>query len=229
MTETTRPRDPLEAFRLSNLPPYAKLFVAIFTALMLCVCFWAIWIYYEREGKISAEEIPAYSQQEEENGGISQVQEELNVIAEDTLAVYAPVWDTQVAGREQPIDSADIMRMARQAIAEARDEAIDAGEENESGLSHNLGLAHVHVNGQTLLFFAIGLVVLFSSAAAGTKKIVYWTGGITVLAHTIGLTGEGYAEIFEDILALSGVLLLGLFVFMAFRIFMDLAKKPVAN
>lgn len=228
MTETTRPHDPLEAFRLANLPPYAKLFVAIFTALMLCVCFWAIWIYYEREGKISAEEIPAYSQQEE-NGGISQVQEELNVIAEDTLAVYAPVWDTQVAGREQPIDSADIMRMARQAIAEARDEAIDAGEEDKSGLSHNLGLAHVHVNGQSLLFFAIGLIFLFSSASAGMKMIVYWTGGITVLVHTIGLTGEGYAEIFEDILALSGVVLLGIFAFMAFRIFMDLARKPVAK
>ena len=231
MTETTGSHNVLEAYRLSNLPPYAKLFVAIFTTLMLCVCFWAMWIYYEREGKVDADKIPAYLQKAdtaavEMQALAQQAQEELSEIAGDTLAVRAPVWDTQSAGQERKIDSADIMRMARLAIAEAREEDASTERERKSRLSHNLGLAHVHVNGQTLLLFALGLVFLFSSASSGTKKVVYWAGGLTILAHAIGLTGEGFAEIFEDLIAISGVILLALFAYMALRIYVDLGRKP---
>ena len=231
MTESTGIHNSFEAYRLTNLPPYAKLFVAIFTTLMLCVCFWAMWIYYEREGKVDEDRIPAYSRQGD-TGAVDlrqvpmQTQEELSEIAGDSLAVHAPVWDTQLAGRENKIDSADIMRMARQAIAEAKEQEGDNSQERESPLSENLGLAHVHVNGQTLLLFAMGLVFLFSSATPGTKKIVYWAGGIAVLMHAIGLSGKGFAGIFEALVAVSGVVLLALFAFMAMRIYMDLGRKP---
>ena len=205
--------------------------MAIFTTLMLFVCLWAMWIYYEREGKVDADKIPAYLQKAdtaavEMQALAQQAQEELSEIAGDTLAVRAPVWDTQSAGQERKIDSADIMRMARLAIAEAREEDASTERERKSRLSHNLGLAHVHVNGQTLLLFALGLVFLFSSASSGTKKVVYWAGGLTILAHAIGLTGEGFAEIFEDLIAISGVILLALFAYMALRIYVDLGRKP---
>jgi hypothetical protein len=234
MTETTGSPNPFEAYRLSNLPTYAKLFVAIFTTLMLFVCFWAMWIYYEREGRVDADEIPAYMQKADTSNVElrqlpPQTQSELSEIAGDTLAVHAPVWDTQSAGQEARIDSADIMRMARQAIAEAREQEANDDEEHESQLSHNLGLAHVHVNGQTLLLFAIGFIFLFSSTTPGTKKIVYWAGGIAVLMHAIGLSGKGFAGIFEDLVAISGVVLLALFAFMALRIFVDLGRKPSGN
>jgi len=234
MSENTKSMDPFEAYRLANLPSYAKLFVAIFTTLMLCVCFWAMWIYYERDGRVDEDRIPAYSRQSD-TGDVDlrqvpmQTQEELSEIAGDSLAVHSPVWDTQLAGRENKIDSADIMRMARQAIAEAREQDGDNGEEHESLLSQNLGLAHVHVNGQTLLLFAMGLVFLFSSASPRIKKIVYWAGGIAVLLHAIGLSGKGFAGIFEALVAVSGVVLLALFAFMALRIYMDLGRKPSAR
>jgi hypothetical protein len=230
MTETTGSQNVLEAYRLSNLPPYAKLFVAIFTTLMLFVCLWAMWIYYEREGKVDADKIPAYLQKSdttsvELQGLAEQAQEELSEIASDTLAVRAPVWDTQTAGQETKIDSADIMRMARQAIAEDREREAN-NEARESQLSRNLGLAHVHVNGQTLLLFAIGLVFLFSSATSGTKKVVYCAVGIAILTHAIGLSGEGFSGIFEDLVAISGVVMLALFAYMALRIYVDLGRRP---
>jgi len=36
----------MEKFRLNNLPGYGKVFVGVFTALMLAVCFWAMFIVY---------------------------------------------------------------------------------------------------------------------------------------------------------------------------------------
>ncbi|MCH9025022.1 MAG: hypothetical protein IH931_06775 [candidate division Zixibacteria bacterium] len=48
-----------ESFHISNLPPYAKLFVGLFTTLMLSVCAWTILILYVQEGMISEEEVPA--------------------------------------------------------------------------------------------------------------------------------------------------------------------------
>ncbi|PWB76304.1 hypothetical protein C3F09_00510, partial [candidate division GN15 bacterium] len=192
---------------------------------------WAMWIYYEREGRVDADKMPAHAHPGDTvavslNQLPEQTQEELNEIAEDSLAVHSPVWDTQTAGQESRIDSADIMRMARRAIAEAREQELANGGEHESRLSENLGLAHVHVNGQALLLFAIGLIFLFSSATPGTKKIVYWIGGIAIVLHAIGLTGKGYAGVFKDLVAISGVVLLALFAYMALRIYMDLGHKP---
>ena len=49
-----------ESIKISNLPPYAKLFVGLFTTLMLAVCAWTILILYVQEGMISEEDVPAY-------------------------------------------------------------------------------------------------------------------------------------------------------------------------
>ena len=49
-----------EAIKISNLPPYAKLFVGLFTTLMLAVCAWTILILYIQEGMISEDDVPAY-------------------------------------------------------------------------------------------------------------------------------------------------------------------------
>jgi hypothetical protein len=89
-----------------------------------------------------------------------------------------------------------------------------------------LGLAHTHVNGQTLLFFAIGVVFLFTSVAPTTKKIIYWVFGLGVVMHAAGLTGQGYHWIWDDLLAMTGVLMLVVIVYMALMIFVDLGKSP---
>ncbi len=92
-------------------------------------------------------------------------------------------------------------------------------------LRRNLGLAHTHVNGQTLLFFALGLLFLFTSVGLKTKKRILWTFGITILVHTVGLSGEGFHWIFDDLLAISGVLLLILIAYMCLMIYVDLGRK----
>ncbi len=146
----------LQNVSLANLPPYGKLFVGIFTTLMLFVCLWAVLIFYVEKGMI-------------------------------------------VDNEHHP--------------------------ESQPDFEHNVGLAHTHINGQTLLFFAIGLVFVFSSTARKTKKLCLWLFGVSVLAHVVGLTSEGYHWVFDDLLAVSGVIILVVIIFMAFRIFVDLGKR----
>ncbi len=93
----------------------------------------------------------------------------------------------------------------------------------------NVGLAHTHINGQTLLFFAIGLVFLFTSAPAKTKKTIFWLFGVSIIVHVIGLTGSGYASIYDDILAFSGIGIIISILYIAFWIFIDLSKKASTN
>src|SRR3989304_5576519 len=117
----------IDSYRLSDLPAVAKLFVALFTSLMLCVCFWAGWLSTVEKGGHDKNNLPAYLQS----------------------------------------DSASSAHASEQ----------ESGEEHEDehgDLRHNLGLAHTHINGQTLLFLAIGLVFLFTSVSPGRKKTVYW-------------------------------------------------------
>ncbi len=109
---------------------------------------------------------------------------------------------------------------------DAPDAAESPGDEKQTGLlRHNLGLAHTHVNGQTLLFFALGLLFLFTSVSLKTKKRILWTFGITILVHTVGLSGEGFHWIFDDLLAVSGVIMLILIAYMCLMIYVDLGRK----
>ncbi len=96
--------------------------------------------------------------------------------------------------------------------------------EGESQLRHNVGLAHTHINGQTLLYFVLGFLFLFTSTKDKIKKYVYWIFGITVFVHTVGLTGAGFYSIFDDMLALSGVALLVIIPYICFLIIIDLFK-----
>ncbi|MCP4684849.1 MAG: hypothetical protein GY867_05300 [bacterium] len=101
--------------------------------------------------------------------------------------------------------------------------------EFEDRLKHNLELAHVHVNGQTLLFFALGAVFLFTSVRRKVKKLVLWAFALTIVLHTVGLTGESYHWIYDDMLAISGVLMLVLIAYMCFMIYVDLGRKRKAT
>jgi hypothetical protein len=219
--------------QLRNLPPYGKLFVGIFTSLMILVCLWAVWIFYETKGKVGKDDVPLYMQTNSIMTDSAKAHEELakdiEEIASDSEAVQAPIWDSIDAGEDLPLDSVEVARIAMVAIAQQK--ALDDLNHSvdSSRFRHNLGLAHTHVNGQTLLFFALGFVFMFSSVAPKIKKIVLWSFGLCILAHAIGLTGQGYCWVYDDILAISGVLLLAIIAYMAFLIFVDLGKKPTTD
>ena len=173
-----------QGYLISNLPPYAKLFVGLFTTLMLCVCAWTILILYIQEGMISEEEIPAYV--------------------------------TEPYGKAETTN--DIK------------EEVEIGEtENGPGpeqFEHNVKLAHTHINGQTLLFFAIGLVFLFTSVKAKIKITALWVFAVSVFVHAFGLAGHHFHWFYNDLLAISGFLILGSIAYMSFVIYVNLLEKP---
>ena len=98
--------------------------------------------------------------------------------------------------------------------------------DGESQLRHNVGLAHTHINGQTLLYFVLGFIFLFTSAKDKIKKYVYIIFGIAIFTHTVGLTGQDFYSFFDDLLALSGVTLLIVIPYMCLLIIVDLFKEP---
>lgn len=221
----------IESFRLSNLPSYAKLFVGLFAALMLCVCFWAAWLYTVEKGRI------------DDSGAISNTNtvKPLDTITtpttpmnpdsvlkgveeyeSDSEAVLAPIWDSTHKGKEIRVDSAEMSK-------EMKTRGGTVQPNQRRGFLRNLRLAHTHINGQTLLFFAIGLMFLFTSVKPTIKKVIFVIFTLSIIAHNIGLSGMRYAPIFDDILAISGVAILAIIAYMVFIIFIDLAKKPTAE
>jgi len=46
--------------RISQWSPTAKLFVGLFTTLMLAVCLWAVWIYTVERGEVDESNLPPY-------------------------------------------------------------------------------------------------------------------------------------------------------------------------
>ena len=167
-----------ELDHLTRFPPIAKLFIFMFTTLIVLVCLWAVWIYTMDRGK----------------------------------SVRAPLTEcpTDVSGPPRRTGAGDLTGTA----AESRME-----------LNKNLARAQAHINGQILLFFALGAVFLFTSAGLKVKKVVLWLFGICIVAHTVGQSGAGFHASFDYVLFASGVVLLVLTGYMCFMIYADLGRK----
>lgn len=220
----------MELYRISNLPPAGKVFVGIFTALALCVCIWAVHIFYLEEVADSDEYTVFMWDFDEGATDAESVAEQ--VLAEDPEAVHAPVWDSNQAGQEETLGVEELADELSDRSTEIEGYNGDydeyAGDEMENEYHENVGLAHTHINGQTLLFFAIGLVFLFTSASACLKKTVYWLFGLSVFAHAVGLTGKGYHWVFDGLVLVSGAVILVMIIVMAVIIFRDLSKSSAA-
>ena len=222
----------IDQFQLRNLPTYGKLFVALFTTLMLLVIMWAALIYLVEKGRVTVKDPLAYMKE----SAVEQRERDIEAILADPNSVLAPIWDSIMAGREAEVDSISLAIFFAKAdsilSAQRTDSLVQSGPyryapRSQEHFRRNVGLAHTHINGQTLLYFAIGLIFLFSSAAPKTKKIIYWLFGVSIVLHVVGLTGEGFGSAWDDLLAISGVVLLVMIAYMAFVIYMDLGKKPI--
>ena len=212
---------------LQDLPPYGKLFVGIFTALMLCVSLWAVLIFYVEEGIVDQNRLPAYLSSSAE----LQRQKDIEEITADSQSVVVPIWDSSLVGQEEKVDTATMEQKFRSSDSEQEANAVDTISQVESRkdkirqLRKNIGLAHTHINGQTLLFFAMGLVFLFTSVKPKVKKVVYWIFGVAVFLNSIGLSGKGFYSVFNGISSVSEVVILIVIIYMAFLIFVDLSQK----
>jgi hypothetical protein len=219
------------ADRLPSFSPLAKLFVGLFTTLMLLVCLWAVWIYTVSKGQVDENNLPSYLKSDNTQDNLSS-QDEIAAIGSDSETVLAPVWDSAHAGKPERLGRGALDTMEQMAGASDSESAADSADivagygpyGLQGHLRHNLGLAHTHVNGQTLLFFALGTVFLFTSVKLKIKRLVLWTFAACILAHAIGLSGEGYHWFFDDILALSGLVMLLLIAYMCLMIYVDLGR-----
>lgn len=204
---------------------------------MLFVCLWAVIIFYVDKGLVDENNLPAYLQQEqvaeEIPADINQIYDDAEVIADDSLAELAPDWDSNFV--EDTIVDKNPVALAEKFIQneESQDEEnpadtalVDESFDRQEKLRHNIGLAHTHINGQTLLYFVIGFLFLFTTAKESIKKTVYWIFGVAVLMHAIGLSGEGFNWYCDAMLQLSGLVLLLVMPYMCFLILIDLFKSP---
>jgi hypothetical protein len=197
---------------------------------MLFICLWAVFLFYVDKGMVSEGALPPYllpenSLSQEYIPTQEEITEDIEILSEDSLARLAPIWDSILSGEDVSVDSVTIAKYFSN-IKQADVKAKDEKESEHEQLRHNVGLAHTHINGQTLLFFALGFVFLFTSIKPKMKKILLIIFGTAILMHAIGLSGEGFHWFYDDILALSGLTLLVIIPYICFLIFVDLLRKP---
>lgn len=219
--------------RISDLPSAGKLFVGLFTTLVLLVYIWAMVIFYLEKGLVSEYE-PAEYYDEYEEMQQEELEQDLDEILSDSAAVLAPEWDSTLGDVEAELDSAELVEGfekydSEETVEELADDAQEYEEmyEEDSGehLRHNVGLAHTHLNGQALLFFAMGFVFLFTSARVRIKKITLSVLAVAILVQTIGLTGDGFHWFFNGAFAASSMVLLVVTLYMVIRVYIDLGRK----
>lgn len=187
----------LDSLHISTLPGYARWFVGIVTSLMLLVTLWVMFIYIAEKGEIDTSNLPAYlSDQQEARIKEHQAKNEPDNLSERSNA------DNDLTGNDRIYDP-----------------------DGKSHWRRNLGMAHTHINGQTLLFFALGSLFLFTSVPARRKRLVFLLFASAIVLHAIGLSGEGFYPIFEDILAISGLTILLMMLYMAMMIYVDLGRS----
>jgi hypothetical protein len=226
----------IENIRLSNLPGYARLFVGVLAALSLIVSLWGATALYMSTGIKDEYGDAAYTGSDRTASGqpapkdkvgrgaaknLNGLKEDVVEITEDSAAVLAPIWDTEHAGKEAPVDSATL-------VEEFLDEDADLAGVYVNGeyrLRYNISQAYMHLVGQTLVFLALGLVFLFTSVSPRLKKIVWWVLGVSIVLFAIGLSCQGYGRFFCGMQATAGAVMLLTVVFMTLRIYIDLARK----
>ncbi|HUV31725.1 MAG TPA: hypothetical protein VMY05_11645 [Acidobacteriota bacterium] len=208
----------INGLRLAALPGYARLFVALFTALVLCVVLSAVWLFMADEGREGWNCYRADTTEVDE----AEIADDIDEIESDSASVRAPIWDTEHAGEDQPFDSSELQAVLEYATLPEADESDEGG---ENAVMDDVRLAHARAGRLTLLFFGVGLVYLFSSAGAGTKKVVYWVFGLSIPVYAAGLSARQVHWIFDAALAVSGAAILLVILYMAVRIFRDLASK----
>ena len=84
----------LDQFQIRNLPGYARLFVAIFTTLMLLVIMWAALIYLVEKGRVTVKDPLAYMKE----SAVERREREIEAILADPNSVLAPISDSICSG-----------------------------------------------------------------------------------------------------------------------------------
>jgi hypothetical protein len=195
-----------EKSNLTMLPAHGKLFVGLFTALMVAVFLWA--------GTLATLESGIFGDDEDEKAAVEDYdyQADMDTIQADSLAVTAPDWSD--SGQEEPINEDDLGGFSETPEKTTWQKFED-----------NLKLSHVHLNGHTALYFALGAIFFFSTATPSRKKLAYWIFGIAIFIHTLGLLALDTCPYGKILAMIGGAPLLLSILYMVIVIFSDLRKK----
>jgi len=204
----------------------------MFSVLMVMVVLWAMWLLYIEQGRVEPDPAPASSEPKIKMDADQPA--DMAEIYADSEAVQAPRWDSADAGEDVPFDSAAVdsaQGLGRLKNARGNEEvgAPSVIVDRYRLLKHNVKLAHTHINGLSLLYFALGVVFLFTNVPRKIKKTVYIVFGFAIVIHTIGLSGAGFHSIYDDMVALSGVAILVMIVYMTLMVIVELWKRRASQ
>lgn len=187
-------------FRIHELPPYGKTFVGLFCILVLIVLVWMTMLGLLHAGLIGYhyEDCPTTNTLK------------MEAMLATQEATVDPLWD----------DSGEVLVNNDPLFQEK------AGHlSNWHIFRDNLEWAIEHAGTQTLLFFALGLVFMFTTYSDKAKKRMYWIGFILIALHVIALSGCGFCLPANILVYTSGPLLLLVFAIMSIMVLANLKKK----
>lgn len=191
-------------FNLAKLPPYGKTFVGLFACLVMVVIVWMM-IVDLMEWEVLGEKAETFEEYD--------IAADMETIMADDRAVTPPVWSD--SGQQEPIEPSDIERFK---------EAAEPGMSFLSRFEENAGRALKHVSVRTLLYFAIGLMFMFTTVSPKAKKLFYWSLAILMILHFIGLTGRGFCWPADALIYICSPLILILLFAMAIVILVNMRK-----
>ena len=191
-------------FSLAALPLHGKLFVALFTVLFLMVIIWSAVVAAINAGLLG----------DFENYGDYEAATDIETAMADSEAVTAPDWAD--SGEQVPIRPEDTLKFKEY-------------EETQLPFSvrfkDNVEWALEHISTQALLYFALGLLFMFTSYSAKTKRFFFWTVAILIFLHVLGLTGHGFCWPANFLLYACGALILILMFVMGVMVLRNLKRK----
>jgi len=194
----------LGEFSLAKLPSHGKLFVALFTVLFLVVIIWSAVVAALNAGLFG----------DFEYYGDYEAATDFEAAMADSESVTAPDWAD--SGEQVPIQPEDTLK-----FKEYEETRLPFA----IRLKDNVEWALEHVSTQALLYFAVGLLFMFTSYGVKTKRFFFWTVSILIFLHVLGLTGHGFCWPANFLLYACGALILILMFVMGVMVLRDLKRK----
>jgi len=207
----------IEEYRLSKLPKYGKTFVGAFAILMIGIVLWMFVLGGMESGMFFSEDETVAEIAEESVNKYGNIQEEesMEPLIEDSELVTPPDWSD--SGEQKVITEEDEGKFSD----EDTEPAIPFWEKFEDNMESSME----HFSSEVLLFFAVGLVFLFTGYSAGAKKFFYIWLPILVVLHAFGVAGYGFCWPSNFIMYVVGPLILLTLLVLAIMILKDLARK----
>jgi len=198
-----------ENIKLSRLPGYGKLFVALFTVLVILVVLWMV-LLGAMESGIIGEPVQRFDYEAAEEA----LDQEIEAIMADEQAVTAPNWTD--SGQQEPITPED-----EEIFEEYAEEELPFWELFREKVGEGLE----HISSQALIFFALGLLFLFTGYSIGIKKFFYWLLAILIALYAIGTSGHGFCWPADFLFYSACPLILIILFIMAIMVLKDLGRK----